>query len=61
MQQKTKVFQIEIFARHLFTRRFDKNSTRVTVSVKFSHGKMRAFDTKEFCKERRNIEISKRQ
>lgn len=62
MQQKAKIFQIEIFARRLFTRRFDKNSTRITVSIKFSHGRMqRTFDTKEFCKERRNIEISKRQ
>lgn len=61
MQQKTKVFQIEIFARRLFTRRFDKNSTRMTVSVKFSHDRMQGvFDTKEFRKERINIEISQK-
>lgn len=40
MQQKAQVFQIEIFAHRLFTRRFDKNSVRVAVCVKFSHDGM---------------------
>lgn len=45
MQQKAQVFQIEIFAHHLVTRRFDKNSARVAVCVKFSHDGMQgAFD-----------------
>lgn len=40
MQQKAQVCQIEIFAHHLFTRCFDKNSARVAVCVKFSHDGM---------------------
>lgn len=45
MQQEAQVFQIEIFADRLFTKRFDKNSARVAVCVKFSHnGMQKVFD-----------------
>jgi len=40
MQQEAQVFQIEIFAHRLFTRRFNKNSMSVAVCVKFSQDGM---------------------